>query len=178
MSWAVQLANMGQSKGTVAAGAVLGGRPLLRRRLWGLHSVSSYMQARMRGHLIDGMDIPDEVIPDWRDTEGAGRVDPDDLRELPDRRFILYVGALRQIKGIEVLLEAYQQLDAPPPLVLIGPRAQDTPATFPIDVTVLEGTSQATVMAAWDRALIGVAPSIVPEPLGNVVHEAMSRGCR
>jgi glycosyltransferase involved in cell wall biosynthesis len=31
-------------------------------------------------------------------------------------------------------------------------------------------------MAAWERSLFGVAPSILPEPLGNVVHEAMSKG--
>jgi glycosyltransferase involved in cell wall biosynthesis len=32
-------------------------------------------------------------------------------------------------------------------------------------------------MAMWERALFAVAPSIAPEALGNVVHEAMSKGC-
>ena len=31
-------------------------------------------------------------------------------------------------------------------------------------------------MAAWDRALIAVAPSVWPEPLGTVAIEAASRG--
>ena len=50
------------------------------------------------------------------------------------------------------------------------------PTRFPPGVTVEYDVSHATVMAAWDRALFGVAPSVLPEPLGNVVHEAMSRG--
>jgi glycosyltransferase involved in cell wall biosynthesis len=31
-------------------------------------------------------------------------------------------------------------------------------------------------MAAWERCLFGVMPSLWPEPFGSVVHEAMSRG--
>jgi glycosyltransferase involved in cell wall biosynthesis len=31
-------------------------------------------------------------------------------------------------------------------------------------------------MAAWDRALLGVVPSVGAETFGNVVTEAMSRG--
>jgi glycosyltransferase involved in cell wall biosynthesis len=34
----------------------------------------------------------------------------------------------------------------------------------------------ATVMAAWDRALFGVFPSLSAEPFGLALHEAMSRG--
>jgi glycosyltransferase involved in cell wall biosynthesis len=40
----------------------------------------------------------------------------------------------------------------------------------------LGATSHATVMAAWDRALFGVVPSVGAETFGNVVTEAMSRG--
>jgi glycosyltransferase involved in cell wall biosynthesis len=32
------------------------------------------------------------------------------------------------------------------------------------------------VLAAWDRALFGVLPSLLPEPLGTVVCEGMTRG--
>jgi glycosyltransferase involved in cell wall biosynthesis len=31
-------------------------------------------------------------------------------------------------------------------------------------------------MAAWERCLFGVIPSLWPEPLGSVVYEGMSRG--
>jgi glycosyltransferase involved in cell wall biosynthesis len=32
------------------------------------------------------------------------------------------------------------------------------------------------VLAAWERCLFGVLPSLWPEPLGSVVYEGMSRG--
>ena len=42
-------------------------------------------------------------------------------------------------------------------------------------MTVLENVPHAGVMAAWDRCLFGVVPSVWPEPLGVVSLEAMSR---
>ncbi|MGH2443288.1 MAG: glycosyltransferase, partial [Chloroflexota bacterium] len=74
------------------------------------------------------------------------------------------------------LFEAYGRLTDPPPLILMGTRNTDTPSNFPSGVHVFYSVPHPTVMAAWDRSLFGVAPSILPEPLGNVVHEAMSRG--
>ena len=53
----------------------------------------------------------------------------------------------------------------------------DTPSRFPDGVTVITDVAAGTLQAIWDRALFGVSPSITPEGLGNVVHEAMSRGC-
>ena len=41
---------------------------------------------------------------------------------------------------------------------------------------MIEDVPHATVMAIWERALFGVLPSKAPEALGNVVHEAMSKG--
>jgi glycosyltransferase involved in cell wall biosynthesis len=77
---------------------------------------------------------------------------------------------------LEQLLAAYEKLDAPPPLVLIGTKEHDTPREFPRGVVVLENFPHKAVMAAWYRALFGVIPSLWPEPLGSVVYEGMSRG--
>jgi glycosyltransferase involved in cell wall biosynthesis len=63
-----------------------------------------------------------------------------------------------------------------PPLVLAGTRAPDTPERFPQGTIAIEDVPYPTVLAMWDRALFGVFPTRNPEPLGNVVHEAMSRG--
>jgi glycosyltransferase involved in cell wall biosynthesis len=168
----------GALKGTVATVAVLGSRGLIRRRVRGLHSCSGFAREMAHRFLVDpaAAGLPDADLPDWRDPASPEEVaDPEVLAALPDRPFILFVGALRQIKGIEQLLAAYERLEDPPPLVLIGGRAPDTPP-IPPAVTVLGGVPHPTVMAAWDRALFGVFPSILPEPLGNVIHEAMSRG--
>ncbi len=166
----------GMAKGAIAVAGVLGGRGALRRRMVGLQSCSHYVQTVMRRHLLgDTPMLLDEVIPDFRDETSENSPDPTILSQLPEQPFILFVGALRRVKGIHVLLDAYAKLESPPPLALIGTRTPDTPVTFPQNVTVLYDVPHATVMAAWDRALFGVAPSTLPEPLGNVVHEAMSR---
>jgi len=164
----------GAAKGAVAVAGVFGGRRLLRAKVRGLQSVSRHEQSVLHRHLLDGATV-DTVIPDFR-VESGDRPDESVLGRLPEEPFILFVGALRQIKGIGVLLEAYERLTAPPPLVILGSRAPDMPTRFPRGVTVEYDVSHATVMAAWERALFGVAPSVLPEPLGNVVHEAMSRG--
>ena len=59
--------------------------------------------------------------------------------------------------------------------MLIGTRWPDTPAAFPSDVMVLSDVPHAVVMAAWERSLFGVVPSVWPDPLPGVVREAMTR---
>jgi glycosyltransferase involved in cell wall biosynthesis len=90
--------------------------------------------------------------------------------------YILFVGALQAGKGIEILLEAYSRVNAPPPLVLIGAVWPDSPKVFPPNVKVYENLPHPMVMSAWKHCLFGVAPSIIPETFGNTVAEAMSQG--
>ena len=97
-------------------------------------------------------------------------------RELPGGPFILYVGAFRKVKGLETLFDAYGRLDSPPPLVLMGTFERDSPPDFPPEAVVLTDVPNKVVMAAWERAMFGVMPSLWPEPLGATVSEGMSRG--
>jgi glycosyltransferase involved in cell wall biosynthesis len=139
------------------------------------------MQQKMEEFLISGKrtrSIKSVVIPDFRPeprlvSEGTMA---SFVELLPPAPFILFVGALRRIKGIEVLLEAYAALPGrPPPLVLIGSKAPDTPK-IGSGITVLHDWPFFAVLEAWRRCLFGVSPSVLPEPLGNVVHEGMSQG--
>lgn len=170
----------GAPRGWLAAAGVLTFRPLIRARTTVLHSVSKYVEMVMRRDLMEGATIgraPPEVIPSFRFEGDAPDSDPgENLRGLPERPFILFVGALRLVKGIETLLAAYGRLVDPPPLVLLGTREADTPRHLPPDVVVIEGMPNWAVLKAWDRSLFGVLPSLLPEPFGSVVHEAMSRG--
>jgi len=166
----------GEPKGAVAASAVLAGRAPLRERIDALHSTSRFTERMLREHVLGSRDLPMAVIPDFREDEMAGPPDQVLLARLPQERYLLFVGSFRRIKGDEVLLEAYRRLEAPPPLVMIGARSAEAVPQFPPGVTALFDVPHDTVLAAWDRALFGVMPSVVPEALGNVVHEAMSRG--
>jgi glycosyltransferase involved in cell wall biosynthesis len=83
---------------------------------------------------------------------------------------------LGSYKGLHVLLDAYAQLFDPPPLVLIGPRASDTPTDLPAGVTLSSDWPHVAVLHAWRRSLLGLVPSVWPEPCPTVALEAMSAG--
>jgi glycosyltransferase involved in cell wall biosynthesis len=125
--------------------------------------------------------IAEAIIPSFREDEADQQATADAqtqsyLDRLPAEKFILYVGALRRVKGVSQLLDAYARLASPPPLVLIGTFESDSPREFPPGVSVLENVPHRAVMAIWERSLFGVIPSLWPEPLGSVVYEGMSRG--
>lgn len=170
----------GAIKGASATVGVLGGRHLLGHVARGIRYNSTYTQGRMRASLSQvtaRAQMIETVIPPFAEPLPNDRVPDSDLMDsLPRQPFILFVGALRIVKGVDVLVRAYGRLVGAPPLVLIGPRAPDTPVLDAPGVQVIEGASNATVMAAWRSSLFGVAPSRLAEPYGLVVHEAMSQG--
>jgi len=175
----------GAPKGWITAVGVALSRPLLVRKMSGLHSISAYVDDVTRRFLL-GSASPGEnglvevVAPDFQAIPAAGEApDPEveaQLERLPAEPFILFVGAFRKIKGLETLFAAYRRLSDPPPLVLMGTYERDSPRDFPSEAIVLEDVPHAAVMAAWDRAMFGVMPSLLPEPLGGAVAEALSRG--
>jgi len=164
------------SKSLVAVAGVRGGKAFLKRKVTGVHSVSTYVQETIRRDLFDGEATLDAVIPSFRENTAQKPADPEFLNKLPDRPYILFVGALTPHKGLPILLEAYKKLTNAPPLILIGTVRGDTPSTFPPEVTVFNDVPHDDVMAAWERCLFGVSPSLWPEPFASVVHECMSKG--
>ena len=177
----------GAPKGWVTAVGVALSRPLLRRKMTGLHSISSYVDEVTRRFLLgaEGDERSGKievVVPSFQEVAPAAAdsaADPEvaaQLARLPEDPFILFVGAFRKVKGLETLFEAYRRLDSPPPLVLMGTYERDSPADFPAEATILTKVPHAAVMAAWERAMFGVMPSLLPEPLGGSVAEALSRG--
>jgi glycosyltransferase involved in cell wall biosynthesis len=176
----------GKPKGWVAALGVLANRPLLRRRVAAIHSVSTYVREIVRRDFLDDRrpgtataHVIHDVIPSplhAAPSDSAGRRLGQYLGQLPREPFILFVGAFRRVKGVEQLLDAYSRLDSPPRLVLIGTIERDTPRVFPPGVTVLTNFPHEAVMASWERCLFAALPSFWPEPFGTVVAEAMSCG--
>jgi glycosyltransferase involved in cell wall biosynthesis len=176
----------GRPKGWVAAAGVALSKPLLERKMTGLHSVSTYVHdvtvQNLRGSGRDGRDLYAVTIPSFQAEPPArpGEEEPDVpawLAKLPAQPFILFVGAFRKVKGLETLFDAYRGLSGEkPPLVLMGTYERDSPADFPPEAVVLTDVPNKVVMAAWDQAMFGVMPSLWPEPLGATVAEGMSRG--
>jgi glycosyltransferase involved in cell wall biosynthesis len=184
----------GAPKGIVATTGVKLGKRLLRNRVRGIHNISEYMRfiawrdifghANPEGAIQFGKSnrvVADEIIPSFRDDAGERKkCDPERIAKhvarLPDEPFILFVGALRKVKGLDALIQAYGKLRNKPKLVLFGVPYADTPSTWPEGVQIFHNVPHDAVMASWPRAMFGVFPSLWAEPFGNVVHEAMSMG--
>lgn len=185
----------GPAKALAAVGGVFTTRPLLARRVDGIHSVSRFVESIVRRDLLGTRatsrlapvlaTIPDVVPASSTEASAstmtrtpAGAADAAALDALPSRPFALFVGALQAHKGIDVLLDAHRRMRMrpKPPLVLIGTRWPDSPQRFPSDVVVLEDVPHAVVMEAWRRSSFGVLPSVWPDPLPGTVREAMSAG--
>jgi len=176
----------GVGKGIAATAGVYACKPLLARKMTGLHSVSTFVHDVTTRYLFGPEGAPpglvEVTIPSFQDVspDEALNASDDDvgayLARLPSEPYILYVGAFRKVKGLETLFDAYRRLESPPPLVLMGTYERDSPDNFPTDATVLTDVPHPAVMAAWDGAMFGVMPSLWPEPFGATVAEAMNRG--
>lgn len=177
----------GVPKALAAVVGVLGGRALLRRRVTTVHGISDFVADFHRQYLLGGKPregrpgvimIPDVVatVPPGISHPRATASEHPSLAGLPDQPYILFVGGLTANKGIGPLLQAYNLLPSPPPLVLIGTTWPDTPSTFAEGVTVLRDVPHDAVMQAWEHCLFGVVPSTWAEPLGDVAVEAMASG--
>jgi glycosyltransferase involved in cell wall biosynthesis len=175
----------GVPKGWTATAGVFSSKRALARKMTGLHSVSKFVHEVTCRELFGPAGPPEGlvqfVIPSFQDVDPSELLEADAsasayLDRLPLEPFILYVGAFRKVKGLETLFDAYNRLDAPPPLVLMGTFERDSPTDFPPQAVVLTDVPHPAVMAAWDRAMFGVMPSLWPEPYGATVAEAMNRG--
>lgn len=148
---------------------------------WERSAVDKFLavsRAIAAGNRLAEAGVPFEVVPNFvADDPGVPAADGHpQLDLLPADGFLLYVGDLRRLKGVHVLLEAYAMLRGAPPLVLIGRRCEDTPRELPRNVMLFESWPHAAVMQAWRRCLFGLTPSILPEACASVIIEAMTIG--
>ncbi len=146
------------------------------------HAVSGFVavsRAVARGNRIERH--PHAVVPNFigdRPPEPSAETDLF-LARLPDKPFLLFVGALGRLKGLPVLLDAYRRLPEAPPLVIIGYPMPETPELLrdlPPNVEVLGQWPPDAVRLAWGRALAAIAPSVCQEACPTVIIEAMAAG--
>lgn len=158
----------GAAKGTLIGAGMRLSEPWLRRRVDMFLPVSDAV--RELSGLSDG--DPQQVVPNFI----GALPDPPAPREpglaaLPDQPFILYFGDITEDKGVLGLVEAYGQLQAPPPLVLIGRRLIDQLPSVP-GLIALDRMPHPVAIEALRRSLFTVAPSLLPESFGIVALEA------
>ncbi len=135
----------GVPKGLAATAGVYLCRPLLARKMTGLHSVSTFVHDVTTRYLFGPGGTPEDLvqvtIPSFQDVAPDEPVDSADsevgayLERLPAEPFILYVGAFRKVKGLETLFDAYKQL---PVAAAAGPDG-DLRARLPADVPARGG---------------------------------------
>ena len=116
-----------------------------------------------------------EVVPNFT-SEAVTAASEESPPGLPDGPFLLFVGDVVADKGVGVLVEAQSRMATPLPLVLIGRLVHPELVPARKDVIHLGLLPHPAVLAAWRRCAVGVVPSILPEPFGLVVIEAMSTG--
>jgi len=162
----------GTGKGAMVGVGTRLAEPWLRRRVDMFLSVSSAVEELCR---VEGS-TPHRVIPNF-----VGELPPappeaeEALAVLPDEPFVLFFGDVGEDKGAGLLIEAYRELESPPPLVLIGRRV--LPGLEPGDGIVAPGPMpHAVVIEALRRSLFSVVPSIWAEPFGIVALEAGAAG--
>ena len=135
------------------------------------HAVARYNRLAEHG-------VAFEVIPNFvpdNVSELSGDLDPC-LRKLPEDGYLLFIGDVMHLKGADILVNAYADLDRPPPLVLVGRRCPDTPTDLPPNVQIIGPWPHSGIMHAWRHCLFGVVPSVGPEACPTVVMEAMASG--
>ena len=157
-------------------------------RPWKSHSidyiVSVSRAVASANHVADGPSssvipnfIPDAMLQEADASSSAGSFGRPEL-DLPDEKFLLFVGDLTREKGVLTLLRAYERLgENRPPLVLIGRRTIDTPDNLPAGASVRVEWPHADVMEAFRRCAAAVLPSTWPDPCPTTVLEAMATGC-
>lgn len=142
------------------------------------HAASAFVSvslATAAGNAVDA--APNHrVVPNFLPPESSSPDSSAWLGQLPNESFFLYVGDLRPAKGFDILLAAYVETATPRPLVVIGKRWPESPATLPPGTHLFENWPNHAVRAAYRRARAAIVPSVWAEPFGLVAIEAMAGG--
>lgn len=132
--------------------------------------------ASLSGVAAERCAVVPSFVPDGVAAEVIGDLRPDFL---PDGDFVVFVGALGEHKGINLLAQAHQQMRTAVPLVVIGAPRADTPplpGTPGRPVIVKTGVPHDQIMVAFAAAAVAAVPSRCAEALGLVAVEAMAAG--
>lgn len=161
----------GRAKGLGVAVGTRFSDPRVRRHVDVFLPVSSAVKDRCG---LDGE--LHRVVPNFiGELPAPPPADDPRLAALPQEPFILFFGDVTVDKGGGQLVEAYGNLDDPPPLVLIGrcymPELERVPGAM-----ALGPMPHRLAIEALRRSLFTVVPSLLPETFGLVALESAAAG--
>jgi glycosyltransferase involved in cell wall biosynthesis len=117
------------------------------------------------------------------DPEPASERDPDAgnaqrLRDFlaGDERTVVYVGKLSEEKGVHLLLEALESVDARAVVVGFGPSREELERRAGERVLFTGALEHRHLRHLWPLADVSVTPSVFPEAFGMVASEAAACG--
>lgn len=152
-------------------------------RLWGrvdrFIAVSEHVRRRCAPYLPQGRTT---VIPNFVDPDALLLERDRTQRDWLPERFLLYVGVLAPLKGVDILLAAYQTARqagaALPPLLLLGRAHPDYAyASDPArGVQVVVNPPRGLVVEAMATADGLIVPSVMPDPCPTTVLEGLAFG--
>ena len=93
-----------------------------------------------------------------------------------ERPTIVYVGKLSEEKGVPLLLEALENVDARAVLVGFGPLRAELERSVGADVLLTGPLEHRHLRHLWALADVSVTPSVFPEAFGMVAAEAAACG--
>ena len=90
---------------------------------------------------------------------------------------VVYVGKLSREKGVHVLLEALQQVDARAVIVGFGPAREELEKAAGERALFTGPLEHRHLAHLWSLADVSIMPSVFPEAFGMVAAEAAACGC-
>lgn len=124
------------------------------------------------GHWLHSASLSARVIPNFIPDE----IVVDEIAPTRADAPLLFAGDLSYDKGVRVLLDAYQLLDSPPPLTMVGRTGTGESWEFPAGAHWLGEMPHSEVLALFATARAVVVPSVWSDPCPTVVLEAMAVG--
>jgi glycosyltransferase involved in cell wall biosynthesis len=111
-----------------------------------------------------------------RDPDDGNAERLDEFLRAPEPTAV-YVGKLSREKGVHVLLEALQQVDARAVIVGFGPAREELEETAGERALFTGPLEHRHLVHLWPLADVSVMPSVFPEAFGMVAAEAAACGC-
>lgn len=165
----------GPLNGTVTVVANAAAAHLRARRVIDVAAVSSAVAGAVAvpaGHWLHGARLAARIIPNFIPDD----IVVDDIVPSQPGAPLLFAGDLTADKGVEVLLDAYQRLDSPPELLLVGRMPVPDAWRFPPGARWTGQLPHEDVVALFRSAQAVVVPSVWADPCPTVVLEAMAAG--